>query len=67
MSHLVASAAVLNLLVFQSHYLDALLFDIAFPGGYYNFFCIRRLGPSIFCSPQKNIRNFKYPKKYFKF
>ena len=32
-------------------------------GGYSNFFCIRRLGPSIYCSPKKNIRNFKHPKK----
>ena len=34
-------------------------------GGYSNFFCIRRLGPSIYRSPQKNIRNFKHPKKIF--
>ena len=33
------------------------------PGGYSNFFCIRRLGPSIYRSPPKNIRNFKHPKK----
>ena len=32
-------------------------------GGYSHFFCIRRLGPSICPSPQKNIRNFKHPKK----
>ena len=36
-------------------------------GGYSQFFYIRRLGPSIYSSPQKNIRNFKYPKKYLKF
>ena len=35
--------------------------------GYSNFFRIRRLGPSIYSSPQKNIRNFKHPKKYLKF
>ena len=35
------------------------------PGGYSHFFCIRRLGPSICPSPQKNIRNFKHPKKIF--
>ena len=34
-------------------------------GGYSNFFPIRRLGPSICPSPQKNIRNFKHPKKIF--
>ena len=34
-------------------------------GGYSNFFRIRRLGPSIHRSPQKNIRNFKHPKKIF--
>ena len=34
-------------------------------GGYSNFFRIRRLGPSIYRSPQKNIRNFKHPKKVF--
>ena len=36
-------------------------------GGYSHFFFIRRLGPSINCSSQKNIRNFKHPKKYLKF
>ena len=36
-------------------------------GGYSHFFDIRRLGPSIYRSPQKNIRNFKHPKKYLKF
>ena len=34
-------------------------------GGYSNFLCIRWLGPSIDRSPQKNIRNFKHPKKIF--
>ena len=34
-------------------------------GGYSNFFRIRRLGPSIYRSPQTNIRNFKHPKKIF--
>ena len=34
-------------------------------GGYSIFFRIRRLGPSIRRSPQKNIRNFKHPKKIF--
>ena len=34
-------------------------------GGYSNFFRIRRLGPSIYPSPPKNIRNFKHPKKIF--
>ena len=33
--------------------------------GYSNFFRIRRLGPSIYRSSQKNIRNFKHPKKIF--
>ena len=32
-------------------------------GGYCLFFCIRRLGPSIYRAPQKNIRNFKNPQK----
>ena len=36
-------------------------------GGYSNFFRIRRLGPSIYLSPQKNIRNFKHPKKILEF
>ena len=31
--------------------------------GYSHFFFIRRLGPSIYPSPKKNIRNFKQPKK----
>ena len=35
------------------------------PGRYSNFFRIHRLGPSIYRSPQKNIRNFKHPKKIF--
>ena len=35
------------------------------PGRYSLFFCIRRLGPSIYPSPQKNIRSFKHPKKIF--
>ena len=34
-------------------------------GGYSIFFRIRRLGPSIYRSPKKNIRNFKHPKKIF--
>ena len=34
-------------------------------GGYSIFFRIRRLGPSIYRSPPKNIRNFKYPQKVF--
>ena len=34
-------------------------------GGTLIFFRIRRLGPSIYRSPQKNIRNFKHPKKIF--
>ena len=34
-------------------------------GGTLNFFYIRRLGPSIYSSPQKNIRNLKHPKKIF--
>ena len=34
-------------------------------GGYSKFFLIRRLGPSIYRSPPKNIRNFKHPKKIF--
>ena len=34
-------------------------------GGYSHFFFIRRLGPSIYHSPQKNIRNFKHAKKIF--
>ena len=36
-------------------------------GGYSNFFRIRRIGPSIYPSPQKKIRNIKHPKKYLKF
>ena len=35
------------------------------PGGYSYFFRIRRLGPTIYRSPPKNIRNFKHPKKIF--
>ena len=35
------------------------------PGGYSNFFGIRRLGPSIYRSPQKYISNFKHPQKIF--
>ena len=31
-------------------------------GGYSHFFFICRLWPSIYCSPNKNIRNFKDPK-----
>ena len=31
-------------------------------GGYSHFFSIRRLGPSIYHSPQKNIRDFSNPK-----
>ena len=38
---------------------------VAAQGEYSNFFRIRRLGPSIYRSPQKNIRNFKHPKKIF--
>ena len=34
-------------------------------GGTLIFFRIRRPGPSIYRSPQKNIRNFKHPKKIF--
>ena len=34
-------------------------------GGYSYFSRIRRLGPSIYRSPSKNIWNFKYPKKIF--
>ena len=34
-------------------------------GGVLYFFLIRRLGPSIYRSPQKNIRNFKHPKFFF--
>ena len=30
-------------------------------GGYSHFFLIRILGPGIYRSPQKNIRNFKHP------
>ena len=33
--------------------------------GYSNFFRIRRLGPSIYRSPPKNIKNFKHPQKIF--
>ena len=33
------------------------------PRGYSHFLDIRRLGPSIYRSPPKNIRNFKHPKK----
>ena len=36
-------------------------------GGVLYFFRIRRLGPSIYHSPPKNIRNLKHPKKYLKF
>ena len=31
------------------------------------FFFVRRLRPSIYHSPLKNIRDFKHPKKYLKF
>ena len=34
-------------------------------GGYSDFFFIRRLGPSIYRSPPKNIWNFKHPQKIF--
>ena len=34
-------------------------------GGYSNFFSIRRLGPGIYHSPPKTIRNFKHPQKIF--
>ena len=34
-------------------------------GGTLIFSRIRRLGPSIYRSPQKNIRNFKHPQKIF--
>ena len=37
------------------------------PGGYSHFFLICRLGPSIYPSLQKNIRNFKHSKKYLEF
>ena len=36
-------------------------------GGVLSSFLIRRLGPSIYRSPPKNIRSFKHPKKYLKF
>ena len=46
------------------------ILHIVFPGGGGGgvtliFFLIRRLGPSIYRSPQKIIRNFKHPKKIF--
>ena len=41
------------------------LFWVQAQGGFSIFFCIGRLGPSIYPSPQKNIRNFKHPKKIF--
>ena len=34
------------------------------PGGYSIFFCIRRLGPSIYRSPKK-YQEFQHPKKIF--
>ena len=34
-------------------------------GGYSIFFRIRRLGPSIYRSPPKNIRKFKHPQKMY--
>ena len=34
-------------------------------GGVLSFFYIHRLGPSIYRSPPKNIRNFKHPQKIF--
>ena len=38
------------------------------PGGYSHLFFTRRLGPSIYHSPQKYTRNFKHQKKkYLKF
>ena len=37
------------------------------PGGYSNFSCIRRLGPSIYRSPQKISEISSTPKKYLKF
>ena len=39
--------------------------DQNLPRGYPNFFRIHRLGPIIYRSPPKNIRNFKHPKKIF--
>ena len=33
-------------------------------GGYSDLFFIRRLGPRIYRSPPKNIRNFKHPKNF---
>ena len=49
---------------FAAQYLENYL--TYFPqGGYSYFFCIRRLRHSIYHSPQKNIRNFKHPKKIF--
>ena len=36
-------------------------------GGYSNFFRIRRLGPSIYDSPQKKYQEFQAPQKNLKF
>ena len=41
------------------------IYNGASPRGYSKFFFIRRLGPSIYPSPPKNIRNFKLPLKIF--
>ena len=41
------------------------LYGISPGGGYSRFFFIGRLGPSIYPSPGKNIRNFKHPEKIF--
>ena len=55
-----------------SFFLPDPLSSIIGPGGYFDFFFKRRLGPSIYHSPppppkknKKNIWNFKYPKKIF--
>ena len=51
----------ISCLFYQYH-----LTHFAGPGGVgYSYFCKRWLGPSIYCSPQKNIRNFKHPKEIF--
>ena len=36
-------------------------------GGTPIFFFMRRRGPSIYCLPPKNVRNFMHPKNNFKF
>ena len=56
----------LSLQLSIKHHSMNLKFDARAPGvGTPIFFHIRRLGPSINCSPPKKYQNFKHPKKIF--